>query len=52
VFQKAWSTFAEDPQNGLTELGWPEYNPIGKIIPAKLPAEKWASLLLLEEPKG
>ena len=25
--QTAWFAFIDDPQNGLTKLGWPEYNP-------------------------
>lgn len=27
---KAWSTFAKDPSNGLTKLGWPKYDPNGE----------------------
>ncbi|KAK3984712.1 cholinesterase precursor [Cladorrhinum sp. PSN332] len=27
VMQKLWFTFASDPHNGLTEVGWPPYNP-------------------------
>ncbi|TGZ76721.1 alpha/beta-hydrolase [Ascodesmis nigricans] len=26
--QKAWTTFAKDPTNGLTSLGWPKFNPL------------------------
>lgn len=25
--QDAWVTFARDPQQGLTNFGWPKYNP-------------------------
>jgi carboxylesterase type B len=25
----AWATFAKDPVDGLTKLGWPKYNPTG-----------------------
>jgi carboxylesterase type B len=27
----AWSTFAKDPVNGLTKLGWPRYDPKGRL---------------------
>ncbi|EQB48869.1 carboxylesterase [Colletotrichum gloeosporioides Cg-14] len=28
VMQRAWATFANDPQNGLSEaIGWPKFNP-------------------------
>lgn len=30
VTMTAWATFAKDPENGLTELGWPKYDPNGK----------------------
>jgi len=26
LMQHAWAVFAEDPVNGLTKLGWPEYD--------------------------
>jgi carboxylesterase type B len=29
VMRKAWTTFAKDPENGLSNLGWPVYNPQG-----------------------
>lgn len=32
VIMQAWATFAKDPQNGLTKLGWPKYNPLGKTL--------------------
>ena len=28
----AWADFAKDPTNGLTQLGWPSYNPNGKLL--------------------
>lgn len=28
----AWATFAKDPVNGLTKLGWPKYSPTGKFL--------------------
>lgn len=32
LLQEAWVTFAHDPQSGFeTELGWPRFNPQGKI---------------------
>jgi carboxylesterase type B len=27
----AWASFAKDPENGLSKLGWPKYNPQGMI---------------------
>jgi hypothetical protein len=32
VMMEAWATFAKDPQNGLTRLGWPKYDPLGKTL--------------------
>jgi len=52
VMQEAWSTFAKDPQNGLTNLDWPLYNPLGEIIPAKLPAGNGAFPFFLRSPKA
>ncbi|KAB5585574.1 carboxylesterase [Coniochaeta sp. 2T2.1] len=30
--RRAWATFAKDPYNGLTELGWPEYTTTKKSL--------------------
>jgi carboxylesterase type B len=29
LFQESWATFAEDPVNGLSKLGWPKYDAQG-----------------------
>lgn len=31
TMQHAWATFVRDPSKGLTELGWPQFNPKGRI---------------------
>lgn len=28
----AWATFAKDPDDGLTKLGWPKYDPAGETL--------------------
>lgn len=30
VMQHAWATFAKDPAEGLSDLGWPMYEPEGE----------------------
>jgi cholinesterase len=30
LMRVAWSSFAKDPESGLTVLGWPKYNDTGK----------------------
>jgi cholinesterase len=32
VMRHAWAEFAKDPQNGLTKLGWPKYDPKQKTL--------------------
>jgi carboxylesterase type B len=32
AMMQAWAAFAKDPQNGLTKIGWPKYNPLGKTL--------------------
>lgn len=32
LMQHAWATFADNPDNGLTGLGWPEYDPESKTL--------------------
>jgi cholinesterase len=32
VIRHAWATFAKDPQNGLTKLVWPKYDPSQKTL--------------------
>lgn len=27
IMQQAWAAFARDPAGGLSELGWPQYDP-------------------------
>ena len=31
VLMPAWAAFAKDPVNGLSNLGWPKYDPTGKL---------------------
>jgi carboxylesterase type B len=33
LMMTAWTSFAKDPQNGLTNLGWPVYNRKGISFP-------------------
>jgi carboxylesterase type B len=32
VMMQAWAAFAKDPQNGLTKIGWPKYNPLDRTL--------------------
>jgi cholinesterase len=30
LFQSSWAAFVKDPENGLSKLNWPKYDPKGK----------------------
>jgi cholinesterase len=32
LMMHAWASFAKDPENGLSKLGWPIYDPTSTLI--------------------